>query len=138
MTRKCVILGTASHTASPNLSSDLLPEGYDSRYDVHHKRNGREDHTQVHRKNLHEMKQNHDSDEQEHARNSNRSQSHDEVSYTPSSASLPPECGFGQCNSPVHLQQQQQVAQQHVQRHHAQTLRIQSQNGAIDKLGLYI
>jgi hypothetical protein len=126
MTRKCVILGTASHTASPNLSSDLLPEGYDSHYNAHHECNGCKDHTQVHQKNSHETKQNHDGNEQERARNSNCSQSHDEVSYTPSSASLPLERSFGQRDSPVHLQQQHQVAQQHVQRHHAQTLRIQS------------
>ena len=125
-------------TASPTPSSDLLPEGYNGRYDARHERNGRENHAQVQRKNSDETKQNHAGDEEERSRNSNRTQSQDEESYTPRSpsASLPPERGFGHRDSPVHSQQQQHAAQQHPQRQHAQTPRIRSRNGAMDGLGL--
>ena len=119
-------------TASPTPSSDILPEGYDPRYE----RNG---HSQVQRKNSDEGKQNHNGDEEEHAQNSNRTQSQDEESYTPRSpsASLPPERGFGTRDSPVHSQQQQQAQQQQHQRHQAQAPRIRSRNGAMDGLGLH-
>ena len=124
-------------TASPTPSSDLLPEGYDPRYDTRHERNGRENHTQVQRKNSDEANQKHDGDDEDRGQNSNRTQSQDEESYTPRSpsASLPPERNFGTRDSPVHTQQQQQ-AQQHSQRHQAQVPRIRSRNGAMDGLGL--
>ncbi|KAF8267105.1 hypothetical protein EI94DRAFT_1684032 [Lactarius quietus] len=126
-------------TASPTPSSDLLPEGYDSRYDTRHERNGRENHAQAQRKNSDESKQNHDGDDEERAQNSNRTQSQDEESYTPRSpsATLPPERGFGSRDSPVHSQQQQQQPQQHSQRHPIPPPRIRSRNGAMDGLGLH-
>jgi hypothetical protein len=73
-----------------------------------------ENHTQAQRNDSHGTTQNHDGDEEEHACYSNRSQSHDSESYTPRSplASLPPERGFGQRDSPIHSRQQQQAAQQ--------------------------
>ncbi len=119
-------------TSSPTPSSDLLPEGYDPRYDARHERNGRENHAQVQRKNSDEAKQKHDGDDEERAQNSGRTQSQDEESYTPRSpsASLPPERGFGTRDSPVHSQQQQQQQQRH------QVPRIRSRNGAMDGLGL--
>ncbi|KAI9455775.1 hypothetical protein BJY52DRAFT_1278510 [Lactarius psammicola] len=122
-------------TSSPTPSSDLLPEGYDSRYDARHERNGRENHAPVQRKNSDEAKQKHDGDDEERAQNSGRTQSQDEESYTPRSpsASLPPERSFGARDSPVHTQQQQQQQQQQ-QRH--QVPRIRSRNGAMDGLGL--
>ncbi|KAH9068291.1 hypothetical protein EDB83DRAFT_2378183 [Lactarius deliciosus] len=129
-------------TSSPTPSSDLLPEGYDSRYDTRHERNGRENHVQVQRKNSDEAKQKHDGDDEERAQGSGRTQSQDEESYTPRSpsASLPPERSFGTRDSPVHSQQQQQhqqqQQQQHAQRHQAHVPRIRSRNGAMDGLGL--
>ncbi|KAH8984635.1 hypothetical protein EDB92DRAFT_1886394 [Lactarius akahatsu] len=111
-------------TSSPTPSSDLLPEGYDSRYDTRHERNGRENHVQVQRKNSDEAKQKHDGDDEERAQNSGRTQSQDEESYTPRSpsVSLPPERSFGTRDSPIHSQQQQQQQQQqqHAQRHQGQ------------------
>jgi hypothetical protein len=124
-------------TASPTPSSDLLPEGYDSRYDARQERNGHGNHSQAQRKNSDEGKQKHEGDDDDRAQNSNRTQSQDEESYTPRSpsATLPPERGFGTRDSPVHSQQQQQAQQQ--QRHQAQVPRIRSRNGAMDGLGLH-
>jgi hypothetical protein len=126
-------------TSSPTPSSDLLPEGYDPRYDARHERNGRENHAPVQRKNSDQAKQNHDGDDEERAQNSGRTQSQDEESYTPRSpsASLPPERSFGTRDSPVHpQQQQQQQQQQQAQRHQSHVPRIRSRNGAMDGLGL--
>ena len=121
------------HTpSSPTPSSDLLPEGYDPRYDPRRERNGRENLGQNQRKNSDEAKQ-HDGDEDEHAQNSGRTQSQDEESYTPRSpsVSLPPERSSGARDSPGRSQQRQQP-----QQHHPQPSRIRSRNGATDGLGL--
>lgn len=47
-TRKCAILSASiiHSTASPTSSLDLLPEGYDPRYDVRHEHNGHENQVQ--------------------------------------------------------------------------------------------
>ncbi|KAH9967754.1 hypothetical protein BGW80DRAFT_1177811 [Lactifluus volemus] len=107
------------HTSSPTPSSDLLPEGYDPRYDTRRERNGRETLGQNQRNNSDEAVHC-DIDEEENAQNSGRTQSQDEESNTPRSpsASLPPERSMGTRDSPGHSQQRQQP-QQHNPNPHA-------------------
>jgi hypothetical protein len=119
-------------TSSPTPSSDLLPEGYDPRYDARREHNGRETLGQNQRKNSDEALQC-DVDEEENAQNSGRTQSQDEESYTPRSpsASLPPERSMATRDSPGRSQQRQQPQQPN-----AQPPRIRSRNGVMDGLGL--
>jgi hypothetical protein len=118
-------------TSSPTPSSDLLPGGYDPRYDSRHERNGHENLSQNQRKNSDEEKQR-DGAEEEHGQNSGHTQSQDEESYTPRSPSvaLPPERSMVTRDSPGRSQQRQQL-----QQHHPQP-RIRSRNGVTDGLGL--
>ncbi|KAI0260896.1 hypothetical protein BC834DRAFT_897936, partial [Gloeopeniophorella convolvens] len=122
--------------SSPTPSSDLLPEGFDPRYDTRHERNGRDTHSQSQRKSSDETQQQHDDDDDDddgHERDFGRTQSQDEESYTPRSpsASLPPERGFNARSSPAHPQPQSRS-----QQHQQQAPRIRSRNGATDQLGL--
>jgi hypothetical protein len=119
-------------TSSPTPSSDLLPEGFDPRYDARHERNGRENLGQQPRKNSNEAKHERDGDEEDVSR-SGRTQSQDEESYTPRSPSvaLPPERSLAR-DPPAHPQQRQ-----HSQQSQPQPPRIRSRNGTMDALGLH-
>jgi len=118
-------------TSSPTPSSDLLPEGFDPRYDTRHERNGRENLGQNTRNNIDEVKQEHDGDEED-VQHSGRTQSQDEESYTPRSpsVSLPSERNLAR-DPPGHPQQRQ-----HPQQSQTQPPRIRSRNGVTDGLGL--
>jgi hypothetical protein len=122
-------------TSSPTPSSDLLPEGFDARYDARPERNGRENPVQNQRRKSDDAKQRHDGDDED-VEHSDRTQSQDEESYTPRSPSvaLPPERGVGPRDSPGHPQQRQHP--QHPQQVHPQPPRIRSRNGVTDSLGL--
>ena len=119
-------------TSSPTPSSDLLPEGFDARYDARPERNGRENQ----RRMSEEAKQRLDGDEEEDVQHSGRTTSQDEESYTPRSpsATLPPERGLGSRDSPGHPQQR--LHPQHSQQAQSQPPRIRSRNGVTDALGL--
>lgn len=118
-------------TSSPTPSSDLLPEGFDARYDVRPERNGRENLVQNQRRMSEDANQRHDGDDDDEVQHSGRTQSQDEESYTPRSPSvtLPPERGLR--DSPGHTQQRQ-----HPQQAQTQPPRIRSRNGVTDALGL--
>ncbi|KAH9962452.1 hypothetical protein BC827DRAFT_1267057 [Russula dissimulans] len=120
-------------TSSPTPSSDILPEGFDPRYDARHERSGRENSGQNQRKNSDEAAQKRDGDEEEDMQHSGRTQSQDEESYTPRSPSvaLPSERNLGTRDSPGHSQQRL-----HSQQSQPQPPRIRSRNGAMDGLGL--
>lgn len=122
-------------TSSPTPSSDVLPEGFDPRYDTRPERNGRENPVQNQRRKSDDAKQRDDGDDED-VQHSGRTQSQDEESYTPRSPSvaLPPERGVGSRDSPGHPQQRQHP--QHPQQAHAQPPRIRSRNGVTDALGL--
>ncbi|KAH9991504.1 hypothetical protein BJV77DRAFT_1007848 [Russula vinacea] len=96
-------------TSSPTPSSDLLPEGFDARYDVRPERNGRENLVPHQRRMSEDANQRHDGDDD------------DEYSipesYTPRSPSvtLPPERGLR--DSPGHTQQRQHPQQAQTQPH---------------------
>jgi hypothetical protein len=122
-------------TSSPTPSSDLLPEGFDARYDARPERNGRENPVQNQRRKSDDAKQRHDGDDED-VQHSGHTQSQDEESYTPRSPSvaLPPERGVGPRDSPGHPQQRQHP--QHPQQAHPQPPRIRSRNGVTDSLGL--
>ncbi|KAI9510996.1 hypothetical protein F5148DRAFT_1175117 [Russula earlei] len=121
-------------TSSPTPSSDLLPEGFDPRYDARHERNGRETSGQKSLKNSDEVTQKRDGDEEEDIQHSGHTQSQDEESYTPRSPSvtLPPERGHGTRDSPG-----PSLQRQHPQQSQPQPPRIRSRNGVTDGLGLH-
>jgi hypothetical protein len=123
-------------TSSPTPSSDLLPEGFDARYDARPERDGRENHVQNQRRRSDDTNQRHEGDDED-AQHSGRTQSQDEESYTPRSPSvaLPPERGLGPRDSPEQLHQRQYPQQS--QHAHPQPPRIRSRNGVTDALGLH-